>query len=128
MSKWILYRLDNYKIETMKPINHALISNYHESKKKRQMTAEDFRRMYEIIIDDHKLDEFANGRTSDVVCIRQAIMKIARARTTLSLKQIGSIWGKDHSTIIHGLKRVANAYDTNDKIYLDWENEVYRYF
>jgi chromosomal replication initiation ATPase DnaA len=55
-------------------------------------------------------------------------MKIARARTTLSLTQIGSIWGKDHTTVIHALKRVANAYDTNDDIYLDWESEVYRYF
>ena len=30
----------------MKAINHALISNYHESKKKKQMTAEDFRKFY----------------------------------------------------------------------------------
>ena len=112
----------------MKTMNHALISNYHESKKKRQMTAEDFRRIYDIIIEDHMLTEFANGRTSDVVCIRQAIMKIAKNRTRMTLKQIGSIWGKDHSTIIHGLKRVANAYDTNDDIYLEWESEVYRYF
>jgi len=55
-------------------------------------------------------------------------MKIARARTTLSLKQIGSIWGKDHSTVIHGLRRAADSYDTNDEIYLSWELEVYRYF
>ena len=115
-------------MKTMKAINHSLISNWHESKKKKQMTAEDFRKIYDIIIDDYKLNDYANGRTADVVCIRQAIMKIARSRTNLNLKQIGSIWGKDHSTIIHGLKRVANAYDTNDELYLDWEKEIYRYF
>jgi chromosomal replication initiation ATPase DnaA len=128
MSKWILYRLDNYKIETMKPINHALISNYHEGMKRKQLTPEDFRKLYNRIIADYQLEAYANSRNADVVCIRQAIMKIARARTTLSLKQIGSIWGKDHTTVIHALKRVANAYDTNDDIYLDWESEVYRYF
>jgi len=112
----------------MKPINHALISNYQEGMKRKQLTPDDFRKMYNRIIADYKLEAYANGRTADVVCIRQAIMKIARARTTLSLKQIGSIWGKDHSTVIHGLKRVENAYDTNDDIYLEWESEVYRYF
>jgi chromosomal replication initiator protein len=112
----------------MKPMNHALISNYHEGMKRKQLTLEDFRKMYNRIIEDYKLEAYANGRTADVVCIRQAIMKIARARTSLSLKQIGSIWGKDHSTVIHGLKRVENAYDTNDELYLSWELETYRYF
>jgi chromosomal replication initiation ATPase DnaA len=49
-------------------------------------------------------------------------MKIARARTTLSLTQIGSIWGKHYSTIIHGLDNVKKAHETNDELYLDWEN------
>ena len=112
----------------MKTINHAWISNYHQAKKKKQMTAEDFKRIYDIIIEDHRLTEFKDGRTSDVVCIRQAIMKIARNRTNMTLKQIGEIWGKDHSTVIHGLRRVNNAYDTNDELYLDWESEIYTYF
>ena len=55
-------------------------------------------------------------------------MKIARNRTQMTLKQIGEIWGKDHSTVIHGLRRVNNAYDTNDELYLDWESEIYNYF
>ena len=112
----------------MKTMNHALISNYHEEMKRKQLTPDDFRKLYNRIIADYQLEAYANSRNADVVCIRQAIMKIARARTTLSLKQIGSIWGKDHSTVIHGLRRVENAYDTNDEIYLDWESEVYRYF
>ena len=112
----------------MKTMNHALISNYHESKKKRQMTAEDFRRIYDIIIEDHRLTEFANGRTSDVVSIRQAIMRVARENTNLTLKEIGSIWGKHYSTIIHGLENVKKAHETNDELYLDWQFEVNRYF
>ena len=112
----------------MKPINHALISNYHELKKKKQMTAQDFRKIYNLIIADYQLEEYANGRTADVVCIRQAIMKIARERTSLSLTQIGSIWGKHYSTIIHGLDNVKKAHETNDELYLDWESEICRYF
>jgi uracil phosphoribosyltransferase len=29
----------------MKPINHALISNYHEGMKRKQLTPEDFRKL-----------------------------------------------------------------------------------
>ena len=112
----------------MKTINHAWISNYNNAKSKKKLSAEDFRKVYEIILEDYKLTNYADGRRADVVCIRQAIMKIARNRTNMTLKQIGEIWGKDHSTIIHGLRRVNNAYDTNDELYLDWESEIYNYF
>ena len=112
----------------MKSINHAWISNYNNAKSKKKLSVEDFRKVYEIILDDYKLTDYADGRRADVVCIRQAIMKIARNRTQMTLKQIGEIWGKDHSTVIHGLRRAADSYDTNDEIYLDWESEVYRYF
>ena len=112
----------------MKTINHAWISNYNNAKSKKKLSVEDFRKVYEIILDDYKLTNYADGRRADVVCIRQAIMKIARNRTQMTLKQIGEIWGKDHSTVIHGLRRVNNAYDTNDELYLDWESEIYNYF
>ena len=112
----------------MKTINHAWISNYNNAKNKKKLSVEDFRKVYEIILDDYKLTNYADGRIDDVVCIRQAIMKIARNRTQMTLKQIGEIWGKDHSTVIHGLRRVNNAYDTNDELYLDWESEIYNYF
>ena len=112
----------------MKTINHAWISNYNSAKSKKKLSAEDFRKVYDKILDDYKLTNYADGRRADVVCIRQAIMKIARNRTQMTLKQIGEIWGKDHSTVIHGLRRVNNAYDTNDELYLDWESEIYNYF
>ena len=112
----------------MKTINHAWISNYNNAKSKKKLSVEDFRKVYEIILEDYKLTDYADGRRADVVCIRQAIMKIARNRTQMTLKQIGEIWKKDHSTVIHGLRRVNNAYDTNDELYLDWESEIYNYF
>ena len=112
----------------MKTMNHAWISNYNNAKSKKKLSAEDFRKVYDKILDDYKLTNYADGRRADVVCIRQAIMKIARNRTKMTLKQIGEIWGKDHSTVIHGLRRVNNAYDTNDELYLDWESEIYTYF
>lgn len=112
----------------MKTINHAWISNYNSAKNKKKLSAEDFRKVYDKILEDYKLTNYADGRRADVVCIRQAIMKIARNRTQMTLKQIGEIWGKDHSTVIHGLRRVNNAYDTNDELYLDWESEIYNYF
>jgi len=112
----------------MKPINHALISHYYEGINRKQLTPDDFRKLYNRIIADYRLTEYANSRNADTVCIRQAIMKIAKEKTNLTLKQIGSIWGIDHSTVIHGLRRVEDAHETNDEIYLDWESEVYKYF
>ena len=112
----------------MKTINHAWISNYNNAKSKKKLSVEDFRKVYDKILEDYKLTDYSDGRRADVVCIRQAIMKIARNRTQMTLKQIGEIWGKDHSTVIHGLRRVNNAYDTNDELYLDWESEIYNYF
>lgn len=109
-------------------MNHAWISNYNNAKSKKKLSVEDFRKVYDKILEDYKLTDYADGRRADVVCIRQAIMKIARNRTNMTLKQIGEIWGKDHSTVIHGLRRVNNAYDTNDELYLDWESEIYNYF
>ena len=112
----------------MKPINHALISHYYEGINRKQLTPDDFRKLYNRIIADYQLQEYANSRNADVVCVRQAIMKIAREKTNLNLNQIGSIWGKHYSTIIHGLENVKKAHETNDEIYLNWELEVYRYF
>ena len=112
----------------MKPMNHALISNYHEGMKRKQLTPEDFRKMYNRIIADYQLEAYANSRNADVVSIRQAIMRMARENTNLTLKEIGSIWGKHYSTIIHGLANVKNAHETNDELYLDWQIEVSRYF
>lgn len=112
----------------MKPMNHALISNYHEGMKRKQLTPDDFRKLYNRIIADYQLEAYANSRNADVVSIRQAIMRMARENTNLTLKEIGSIWGKHYSTIIHGLENVKKAHETNDELYLDWQFEVNRYF
>jgi len=101
-------------------MNHDLISKYQ--------TPEDFKKLYNRIIADYQLEAYANSRNADVVSIRQAIMRMARENTNLTLKEIGSIWGKHYSTIIHGLENVKNAHETNDELYLDWELEVKRYF
>jgi chromosomal replication initiation ATPase DnaA len=91
-------------------------------------TPEDFRKLYDRIIADYRLEEYANSRRADTVCIRQAIMSIARENTNLTLKQIASIWNRHHSTVIHGLSNVKNAHETNDELYLEWELEIKRYF
>ena len=112
----------------MKTINHAWISNYNNAKSKKKLSVQDFRKVYDKILDDYKLTDYADGRRADVVCIRQAIMRMARENTNLTLKEIGSIWGKHYSTIIHGLENVKKAHETNDELYLDWQIEVSRYF
>ena len=100
-------------------MNNDLISKYQ--------TPDDFRKLYDRIIADYRLEAYANSRKAGVVCIRQVIMRLARENTNLTLKEIASIWGFDHSTVIHGLRRAAESHETNDEMYLDWQFEVNRY-
>lgn len=56
-------------------------------------------------------------RSLDVVRPRQIIMYLARRHTVLSLPQIGKRLGRiDHTTCLHGSRRIAELRDTNSKI------------
>lgn len=49
------------------------------------------------------------GRTKQLALARQVAMYILRATISLSLKEIGSLFGnKDHTTVMHAIKRVGD--------------------
>jgi chromosomal replication initiation ATPase DnaA len=65
---------------------------------------------------------------------RQISMKLVRDNTTLSLKEIGGLYmaksknkppvfGKDHTTVIHGIKTIDNLL-TYDKLVIDKFNRI----
>jgi hypothetical protein len=51
----------------------------------------------------------STSRAPDLVRIRWQAMAAARAETAASLPQIGRILNRDHSTVLHGLRRVEAA-------------------
>ncbi|OGS36988.1 MAG: hypothetical protein A2293_02080 [Elusimicrobia bacterium RIFOXYB2_FULL_49_7] len=65
------------------------------------------------------------GREKDLVIPRQIAMYLSRKLTASSLKSIGKIFTKDHSTIIHGSKAAERMID-NDEIVKNMVDKVYR--
>lgn len=49
---------------------------------------------------------FAHSRIHNMVLVRYAIMKLLRDKTYLSYKEIGKLFGTDHSNVIHACKYI----------------------
>ncbi|MCR4964806.1 MAG: chromosomal replication initiator protein DnaA [Bacteroidales bacterium] len=59
----------------------------------------------------------AKTRKSEIVLARQLCMYFAKKYTKLPLSTIGTYCGnKDHATVLHACKTIANLYDTDKKM------------
>ena len=58
---------------------------------------------------------YSKSRKSLLVVARQIAMKIMKEVLEMPLTEIGRVFGKDHTTVIHGIKTINNAFDTNHK-------------
>lgn len=71
-------------------------------------------------------------RKQEVVFARNVCMYLLKKFTRLSLKEIAQYLGAiDHSTVIHGLKRLQDLMDTEDTTRMmvaQCENDVYKYY
>ena len=57
----------------------------------------------------------SKSRSSDIARPRQIAMYLCKNMTDSSLDVIGSfLGGRDHSTIIHGIKKISDEYDVNE--------------
>jgi chromosomal replication initiator protein len=57
---------------------------------------------------------FTSSRKRNVVIVRQTAMFFAKKYTDLSLAQIGErCGGKDHATVLHACRTIANAMETD---------------
>ena len=57
----------------------------------------------------------SKNRSSDIAKPRQIAMYLCKNMTSYSLDVIGSLLGgRDHSTIIHGIKKVTEEYENNE--------------
>jgi chromosomal replication initiation ATPase DnaA len=56
---------------------------------------------------------FKGGRTFDVVLWRQLAMYLLTRESRFTQREMAIIIGKDRTTIIHGVKQIENAIETN---------------
>ena len=57
----------------------------------------------------------SKSRSSDIAKPRQIAMFLCNTMTDIPLDTIGSfLGGRDHSTIIHGVRKIKEEYETND--------------
>lgn len=57
----------------------------------------------------------SRSRSNDIARPRQIAMYLCKSMTDSSLDVIGSfLGGRDHSTIIHGIKKISDEYEAND--------------
>ena len=57
----------------------------------------------------------SKNRSSDIAKPRQIAMYLCKQMTSQPLDSIGQLLGgRDHSTIIHGVKKITSEYETDD--------------
>ena len=62
-------------------------------------------------------DISSNKRNSEIVVPRQIVMYLCRTLIDIPLKSIGTYIGKrDHSTIIHGIKKIEEEMENSDSM------------
>jgi chromosomal replication initiator protein len=56
------------------------------------------------------------GRSPNVVRARHLAIYLCRRLTDLSLPQIGAAFGRNHSTVLHSIRKIENEADLDDKL------------
>ena len=65
-------------------------------------------------------DLLGRGRSKDLVHPRQVVMYLAREELQLTLPQIGdALGGRDHTTVMYGVEKIAQALDSDDSLRRD---------
>ena len=72
------------------------------------------------VVSEHfqiSLDQMiSKNRSNDIAKPRQIAMFLCKTMTDIPLDSIGALLGgRDHSTIIHGIKKIGEEYDGNDQ-------------
>ena len=64
------------------------------------------------------------NRARGLVLCRHAYYFLAREKMGLKLAQIGEVFGSDHTTVIHGIKKVKDMISIKDEITLNFINNI----
>ncbi len=76
---------------------------------------------YGVSIDDIK----SANRSSNISQARNICMYVIKTVTGITLKEVGTFFGKDHSTVLHSIKRIESALET-DQTFRNTVNNIIR--
>lgn len=78
------------------------------------------RRVLDIVAEQtgvKRIDLLSHRRTVDIVRPRQLCFYLMKTCTTLSLPLIGRhMGGKDHTTVLHGIRRITSQIEADDEL------------
>lgn len=113
LTKLTAFAKIEHKEITLEVAKKELLS-YISPDKPREITPQ---LIIEIVADHYNItvdDMCSKKRSSEIAVPRQVAMYLCKTMTNHSLKAIGAfLGGKDHSTIIHGCKKIGEEYENN---------------
>lgn len=112
----LIEKYPNIHIATASIILEELMTISEEEKK-----LENIKEAFDIAVG---YDISIKSRKGKIPTIRSYFCVLAKRMTKNSLQEIGSAIGRDHATVMHGLKMFENAKDINDKVYLKTIKEL----
>jgi chromosomal replication initiator protein len=88
--------------------------------KQEKLTIEE---ILQVVARHYSLDEaelVGRSRRKEIAQARQMVMYLAREETNASLPKIGqSLGGRDHTTVMHGIEKIASQIETNNALRRD---------
>lgn len=85
----------------------------------RRLKVEDVQSAVAIHYDIRRFDMVSDRRTADVTLPRQIAMYLAKQFTHRSLPEIGRKFGRDHTTVLHAIRKITNLAQFDEKIASD---------
>ena len=63
-------------------------------------------------------------RKREVVMVRHCLMWVMRNKLRMTLSNIGRLFDRDHTSVIHGIACVNNYLYTDDELYMPTHNKI----
>jgi chromosomal replication initiator protein len=110
-------KLETYSSLNTGDINISLVKAFMRDKDKSKIDLEDIKTTTAAYFNISVIDLTSHKKKRIYSHPRQLAMYLARKHTSLSLKDIGAHFGhKDHSTVVHAVKRIEGGKERNEKI------------
>jgi chromosomal replication initiator protein len=110
-------KLETYSSLNTGDINISLVKAFMRDKDKSKIDLEDIKTTTAAYFNISLIDLASQKKKRAYSYPRQLAMFLARKHTSLSFKDIGGHFGhKDHSTVVHAVKRIEGSKERNKKI------------
>ena len=106
------------------PVQQALYDGLrNQARKLRTVTIENIQKTVAEYYKIRRSDLLSNRRSRSITRPRQLAMALSKELTNHSLPEIGEAFGgRDHTTVLHGCRKIAELRDSDVKINEDYMN------